>query len=148
MVRFAEDDTYGGQDATYDGQQEYGGQDWAQEGAYDEAAYTQPTDEAGGAYGADAAYSQHVADDANDYGGQNTAALGSEALAEEENERFGSLGKFACFEISFRALRTFTVPQLAVKLPSNNTYMYCSKKVRSTCSDLYIEKMVVRSLRG
>ena len=52
----------------------YGGQDWAQEGAYDEAAYTQPADEAGGAYGADAAYSQHVADDANDYGGQNTAA--------------------------------------------------------------------------
>ena len=50
------------------------GQDWAQEGAYDEAAYTQPADEAGGAYGADAAYSQHVADDANDYGGQNTAA--------------------------------------------------------------------------
>ena len=44
MVRFAEDDTYGGQDtyagqqdATYDGQQEYGGQDWAQEGAYDES---------------------------------------------------------------------------------------------------------------
>ena len=81
MVRFAEDDTYGGQDtyagqeAAYGGQQEtYGGQDWAQEGAYDEAAYTQPADEAGGAYGADAAYSQHVADDANDYGGQNTAA--------------------------------------------------------------------------
>ena len=47
MVRFAEDDTYGGQDtyagqeAAYGGQQEtYGGQDWAQEGAYDEAAYT------------------------------------------------------------------------------------------------------------
>ena len=81
MVRFAEDDTYGGQDAyagqeaAYGGQQDaYGGQDWAQEGAYDEAAYTQPADEAGGAYGADAAYSQHVADDANDYGGQNTAA--------------------------------------------------------------------------
>ena len=74
MVRFAEDDTYGEQDATYDGQQEYGGQDWAQEGAYDEAAYTQPADEAGGAYGADAAYSQHVADESNDYGGQNTAA--------------------------------------------------------------------------
>ena len=59
------DDTYAGQDA-YGGQQEtYGGQDWAQEGAYDEAAYTQPADEA---------YSQHVADDANDSGGQNTAA--------------------------------------------------------------------------
>ena len=37
----------------------------------------------------------------------NTAALGSEALAEEENERFGSLGKFARFEISFRALKIF-----------------------------------------
>ena len=79
MVRFAEDDTYGGQDtyagqeAAYGGQQDaYGGQDWAQEGAYDEAAYTQPADEAGGAYGADAAYSQHVAD--GGYGGQNTAA--------------------------------------------------------------------------